>query len=144
MERRGYIKQLCAWWESLETEADNLRINPSIFKPQPNTCPKPSEQPQMCIPKPEKLQKYNAEDCYIIREALQKLNQFLAASHQNGCNDKRCKYNPINCMLKTKIKQKNVLDFGPNTAEIKIKKKRGRKSMYELQQIALLKAAKGV
>lgn len=144
MERRGHLKQLCAWWESLETEADNLRINPSIFKQQPNACAKPSDHSQSSASKPEKCQNHNPEDCYIIREALQKLNQFLAASHQNGCNDKRCKYNPLTCMLKTKIKKKNVLEFGANPPEINIKKKRGRKSMYELQQIALLKAAKGV
>ena len=30
-------RQIAAWWESLDTEADNLRVNPQLFKSLPDS-----------------------------------------------------------------------------------------------------------
>ena len=131
-------RQLAAWWETLDTEGDNLRVNPNLFK-------------QGLTQSPEKYQtssdhgdKSNPDNCYIIREALQKLHQFLNASHNDGCSDKSCKYDPKSCAIKIRVKKNNQKDFNLVDGEFKIRKKRGRKSKYELQQMALLRAANGV
>ena len=131
-------RQLVGWWESLDTDADNLRVNPNLFKQGLNLSPDKyhsSSGPG---------EKVNPDNCYIIREALQKLYQFLNASHNDGCSDKSCKYDPKSCAIKIRIKRNNQNDFKLLDGEFKIRKKRGRKSKYELQQMALMRAANGV
>lgn len=130
-------RQIAAWWESLDTESDNLRVNPQIFKTN-------SDSPS-CNSVPlnfDSNEKLNPDSCYIIKEALQKLTQFLTASHQEGCSDKACKYDPKTCVLKVTIKKTRQKEF-KEPAEFKIRKKRGRKSKFELQQMALMQAANG-
>jgi hypothetical protein len=136
MEKRPYQRQVSAWWESLETEADNLRVNPAIFR-------LPQQEPTLSF----RQSSEPIEDCFIIKEAVQKLIQFLNSSHQAGCSDKTCRYDPKSCTVKVRVKTKNPSNSGFSTIkpiEFKLKKKRGRKSKYELQQIALLKAANGL
>ena len=130
-------RQITAWWDSLDTESDNLRVNPQIFKT--------IADPVTCAALPltfESNEKLNPESCYIIKEALQKLTQFLTASHQEGCSDKACKYDPKTCVLKVTIKKTRHKEL-KEPAEFKIRKKRGRKSKFELQQMALMQAANG-
>jgi len=138
MEKRGYTKKLRAWWESLDTEEDNFRINPSIFKQDPYKAVLEKSK------SPNEL-KINPEDCYIIRQALQKFNQFISTSHKNGCSNRKCKFKSTPFKIITKITRKVVYDTVPDsTVEIKPKLIRKWKSMNERQQIGLLKAAKGI
>jgi hypothetical protein len=128
-------RQISAWWESLDTEADNLRVNPNLFKQASDPSP---DKYRDLNDRPDKV---NPDNCYIIREALQKLYQFLTASHADGCSDKSCRYDPKTCAIKIRIKKNNQRDFKGLEGEFKIRKKRGRKSKYELQQMALMQAA---
>lgn len=136
MEKRVYYRQLSPWWECLETEADNIRVNPKIFQVSDLVPALPSLTPQ--------ANKDTIENCYVIKEAFQKLLQFLMSSHQSGCTEKSCLYNPKTYRVKLSVKYPNELNPAIQTHEIKIKKKRGRKSKYELQQLALLRASNGV
>lgn len=138
MEKRAYTKKLRGWWESLETEEDNCRINPILFKQDPAkaTLANSKSSNEMIL---------NPEDCYIIRQALQKFHQFISTSHKNGCSNRKCKFKSTSFKLKTKITPKAGFDSVPNsTVEIKPRFIRKWKSMYERQQIGLLKAAKGI
>lgn len=129
-------RQIAAWWESLDTECDNLRVNPQLFKSLP-------ESQSSAFPlSSDSNEKLNPDSCYIIKEALQKLSQFLSVSHQEGCLDKACKYDPKTCLLKVTIKKTRQKE--PSVpGEFKLRKKRGRKSKFELQQLALMRSANG-
>lgn len=131
-------RQLVGWWESLETEADNIRVNPNLFNQGLNLSS--GKYPGFS----DGGEKVNPDNCYIIREALQKLYQFLNTSHNDGCSDKSCKYDPKSCAIKIRIKRNNQNDLKLINGEFRMKKKRGRKSKYELQQMALMRAANGV
>ena len=142
MEKRPYQRQVAAWWESLDTEADNLRVNPAIFKTGIQDLGslgsfnfKPSSSSEQ------------VDNCFVIKEAVQKLIQFLNSSHSSGCTDKNCRYDPKSCTVKVRVKgsaPSNLNFYTTQPTEFRLKKKRGRKSKYELQQMALLKAANGI
>lgn len=136
MEKRTYYRQLSPWWECIETEADNFRINPKIFKCNDFVPAGPVSL--------EQNNKDCLENCYVFKEAFQKFLQFLTSSHQSGCSEKSCKFNPK--AYKIKLSVKNPSDTNPNgqTQEIRLKKKRGRKSKYEIQQLALMQASNGL
>lgn len=136
MEKRVYYRQLSPWWECLDTEADNIRVNPKIFQASDLVPALPSSGPQ---PSKDAI-----ENCYVIKEAFQKFLEFLLSSHRSGCTDKTCLYNPNGYKIKLSVKYPNELNPVIQTHEIKIKKKRGRKSKYEMQQLALLRASNGV
>lgn len=138
MEKRSYQKVFSCWWASLETETDNSRVNPALFrKVSPNNDlprksvslksegPKKKEiVPKPNIPKTENILpvltfEKSVKNCYIIKEAMQKLKYFLSASHKSGCSDPNCVYDDSIYKLKVLLKNK--------VAEVKVPAKRGRK-----------------
>lgn len=142
MERRGYIKQISAWWDSLDSEADNQRINPNLFQPPSANATKNGYQLKSINKaeldlKPSFGGDSNAKNCLIIREAIQKLHQFLSASHQDGCSDHNCTYNSKH--YKIKLQLKRIKDNSGLPTEFRIHKKRGRKSKLEHQRLAMLR-----
>ena len=143
MERRSYIKQISAWWEALDTDLDNQRVNPALFKP-PSESPYKNGYESKAINKaelglkPDYGSSSKPENCFIIKEAIQKLHQFLSASHQDGCSDRNCTYNSKHYKLKLRLKR--VKDSSGLPTEFRIHKKRGRKSKLELQQLALMRS----
>ncbi|OMJ89505.1 hypothetical protein SteCoe_8301 [Stentor coeruleus] len=143
MEKRSYIKQISVWWECLDTEADNQRINPALFRPPVENNSKngyefKSIRKSELGLNPDIGSSSKAENCFIIKEAIQKLHQFLSASHQDGCSDRNCTYNSK--LYKLKLRLKRVKDSSGLPTEFRIHKKRGRKSKLELQQMAMLRS----
>jgi hypothetical protein len=137
MERRGYFKQICAWWQETETEADNYKINPAMFKTESQIrCEKAGN----CEGK--KGIDTN-ENCCVLKEALEKLEQFLVFSHSGKCNDPHCRFDPKDIQFKVRVKKNKAEKVKSNVTEFKIKKKRGRKSFFEKQQMEILKASNG-
>lgn len=164
MEKRSYQKLISCWWLSLETEADNIRVNPSLFskpssekssskKPEPHSAALKPSKSLAVVNKEETSKHYDqnghtpglnffndvkpsnntsksVENCNIIKEAIQKLKQFLATSHKKGCTDPNCVYNEHIHTVKVAFKMQSMLTNGM----VKIPKKRGRKSRLELQQ----------
>lgn len=133
MERRGYIKQICAWWEESGTEADNYRINPAMFS-------KPGQNPCKSSDKNDSNLLDTNENCHIIKEAIEKLSQFLITSHSNKCSDPSCRFDPKDFKFRVRVKK---LKTRNNSIEFKMTKKRGRKSYFERQQSDMLRHAKG-
>jgi hypothetical protein len=118
MDKKTYQKQISSWWIALETEADNNKlVHTAGYKS--STTPKPKKIPEnpnreekkeetedkeeifIKDPNPENI----IEDCTIVKQAIQKLQQFLITSHKDGCMTPGCSYSSKNFKLKLKVKK---------------------------------------
>ena len=138
MEKRPYFKQFSIWWGALETDFDDHRDCSALFSNKPKKNYMKHDQAKssnsaelelnfkslsgMSNRKSNKI----VENCYIIKEALQKLQQFLSSSHKSGCSDPNCIYDDSMYQLKLLFREKNA-----NYGEFKLPKKRGRKRKVE-------------
>jgi hypothetical protein len=135
MERRVYQKKITSWWQVFDTEADSHKVLPTLFhsssaSPQP-TVAKVAEEP---IPNA-----FNVESCFIVRESIEKLYQFLENSHNEGCPDPNCTYDNKNFSIKIIMKP---VRSGDPINEFKLPRKRGRRSRAELEYLANVRKLK--
>ena len=67
----------------------------------------------------------SVKNCGIIKEAIQKFKQFLAATHKNGCSDPSCVYNERIHTLKVSFK---IDDKKKSLVKIPMKRRKKRQT----------------
>ena len=104
MEKKPSQRRLLSWWTCLENEFDNKKVVSVCCEKQSDKGSKATgNDPKADRSRTSETSKDSEKlisKCFLIKETLSKLSQFINTNHKNGCSDPHCIYSKKDYSIK--------------------------------------------